>query len=690
MKKLLLSLLLLLANWSMAFAQVTNYNRWMSFLDDNAFVCQLSIPGAHDACSSSFSNSLGNTYAKTQSKTVQDMLPLGVRLFDLRPCVDGNKLHINHGIIATSFDFDPIMQQLRDFVVANPTEFCIVLIRHETEGDDNNSNFASLLQTSLSNLGNYLIDFRPNLTVGEARGKILFLSRDDYGTPIRGGRIASWPGNTSGTGGVCYGPETWKCPLWVQDKYEFDNADTKKSAILDMLRQSYQLAGKYNYTWIINGTSGYIPENMIFVGKIATSSAYQNNAKTCNPYMQQLLASGNYNGPVGFVFMDYAADGDNSGYYGLSLTKQVINHNFRYTMSRQGDAIYDSNGNLFIAPKGSDMMWQGKYYRKAGTNASGPSGWYKTDFDDSAWETRHFPTASAGTDAPYYTLWDGTNNFIWVRREFYIDHDPTIDKYKFYVRHDDDCKAYINGILLTSGSGYITNYNTVNIPSSRLRTGRNVLAVQVQQKSGGAYFDCGVLVTEAKSASLRLTSHLWHSFVEFGHNVDFSSTEVRAYKVVDFVDGSLPYVNAEEVTVVPAGEAVIVRSDQGAGTYSIPVTQQTATLSGNMLKVSDTALSVTDDVTIYSIGEQNGEDGFYPVAANATVAKGKAYLDLNATGTTASHIYITIDGDVTGISPLLTSPEEEEQRAATYNLAGQRMSRMQRGVNIVGGKKIIK
>ena len=36
-------------------AQVSDYENWMSQLDDNAFVCQLSIPGAHDACTSSFS-----------------------------------------------------------------------------------------------------------------------------------------------------------------------------------------------------------------------------------------------------------------------------------------------------------------------------------------------------------------------------------------------------------------------------------------------------------------------------------------------------------------------------------------------------------------------------------------------------------------------------------------------------------
>ena len=38
----------------------------------------------------------------------------------------------------------------------------------------------------------------------------------------------------------------------------------------------------------------------------------------------------------------------------------------------------------------------------------------------------------------------------------------------------------------------------------------------------------------------------------------------------------------------------------------------------------------------------------------------------------------------TGISPLLTSPEEEP----IYDLSGRRLQKMQRGINIVGGKKV--
>ena len=693
MKKTLLILFTFVLSFN-AKSQVTDYQNWMKGLDDAAFICQLSIPGAHDACSSSFSgmSAIGAAVAgKVQTKTVQEMLPLGVRVFDLRPAVKNNELTICHGILVTSFSFNTIMQQLCTYLDAHPSEFCIVVIRHEVEADDGDSSFGSKLQTSLASIKDHLVDFRPNLTVGEARGKILFISRDAYDEPMYGGRIVDLRDNQSDInnmlGGHCYGPGTYKCSWWAQGHYEYSDVNTKKNAILAMLNKSCELAGKYSYTWVDNGTSGY--------KETGTNSACQTNAKTCNPYMQGLLASGNYNGPAGIVFMDYCCDGDNSDYYGLSLTKEVINHNFRYTMSKQGDPIYDGNGNLYVAPKGCDMMWEAKVLRKEGTTQSGPSGWFKMDFDDSGWETMRFPTASDGTNAPYYSLWDGTNNSIFIRREFYVDHDPSIDTYKFYVRHDDDYKVYLNGIQLDSQSGWIGDYRTVSISSSKLRVGRNVLAIQVKQFTGGAYFDCGVLYTEATKASLRLTSNLWHTFIAPGHNVDFTGTNVEACKITEIVGERIAYVISERVNIVPAGEAVIVRSDNGSGTYQIPVTKTSATFTDNMLKGTTASLSVTQDSTIYCLAEQNGFPGFYPQDAGTSLAKGKVYLDLSEYSVKPDCILFTVD-DVTSINDKLRMKNEELYEGAAFwqgstivNLAGQRLNKPQRGLNIIKGKKIL-
>ena len=685
-------------------AQVTDYQNRMAQLDDDAFVCQLSIPGAHDACSSSFSGILSGLYkslAQTQTKTVEQMLPLGVRLFDLRPCVSGNKLHINHGAASTSFDFDPVMGQIKQYVIDHPTEFCVVVIRHEVEGDSNNSTFGDKLQASLAAIKDYLVDFRPNLTVGEARGKILFISRDEYTHPIYGGRTVDLSDNRSNInemlGGHCYGPGTYKCSWWMQDHYQISDNNVKKQAILDMLTRSYQLAGKYNYTWVVNQTSGYN-------GSTSSATAYQNNAKLCNKYMQELLASGNYNGPAGLVFMDYAADGDNSGYYGLSLTKELVNHNFRYTMAKQGDAIYDASGNLFVAPKGRDMMWEAKFLRKEGPSqpggedgnavsqldgVTGPANWYKEDFDDSGWQTKLFPTASANTGAPYYSQWDGTYNVLFIRREFYLDHDPSLSTFRFYTYHDDDYKVYLNGVSIDSENGWsndFNNYRTVSIPSGRLKAGRNVLAIMVQQNWGGAYFDCGILRVTPSKVPLTLTGTDWQTYVTPGYEMNFASTSVKAYQIVEVVEGTQSYARAEEVSVVPANQAVLVRSDNGAGTYQIPVTRTSATLESNLLKASKEPITATVANSIYCLANVDGNTGFYPVAVGTTLPQGKGYLDMS--GSNAKPARILLEGnDATGIAIPTT---ETAENAPVFNLSGQRLSKSQHGINIIGGKKVLK
>ena len=377
--------------------------------------------------------------------------------------------------------------------------------------------------------------------------------------------------------------------------------------------------------------------------------------------------------------MDYAADGDNSGYYGLSLIKEIINHNFRYTMAKQGDAICDASGNLFVAPKGRDMMWEAKFLRKEGpsqpggedSNAAsrldgitGPTNWYKEDFDDSGWQTKRFPTASEGTGAPYYSQWDGTYNVLFIRREFYLDHDPGSSTYRFYTYHDDDYRVYLNGVSIDSQDGWSTdfnNYRTVSIPSSRLKAGRNVLAIMVQQNWGGAYFDCGILRVTPSKVSLKLTGTDWQTYVTPGYEMDFSTTNVKAYQIVEIVEGTQSYARAEEVSVVPANQAVLVRSDNGAGTYQIPVTRTSATLESNLLKASTEPITATAANTIYCLANYDGNTGFYPVAVGTTLPQGKGYLDMSSSNAKPARIFL--DGNnATGIA--IPTTEAGEQASA--------------------------
>jgi len=78
------------------------YDRWMS-LDDkiqNSSLDKITIPGAHDAGMGEIekcSDYAGEYVAKTQNKSFEQMLNIGVRYFDLRPIIaeDGN-MYLGH------------------------------------------------------------------------------------------------------------------------------------------------------------------------------------------------------------------------------------------------------------------------------------------------------------------------------------------------------------------------------------------------------------------------------------------------------------------------------------------------------------------------------------------------------------------------------------------------------------------
>jgi hypothetical protein len=86
--------------------------------------------------------------------------------------------------------------------------------------------------------------------------------------------------------------------------------------------------------------------------------------------------------------------------------------------------------------------------------------------------------------------------------------------------------------------------------------------------------------------------------------------------------------------------------------------------------------------------KKSGVVGFYLVESDQTVPAGKAYLVGPAySGGVKEFLTFDFGGDADGIS---LTPALSEGEGAIYNVAGQRLNKMQKGVNIVNGKKILK
>ena len=172
--------------------------------------------------------------------------------------------------------------------------------------------------------------------------------------------------------------------------------------------------------------------------------------------------------------------------------------------------------------------------------------------------------------------------------------------------------------------------------------------------------------------------------------LDFSGVAgLKAYIVSAFT----PATNRALLTQVydvPARTAVVLAG--AAADYTIPTTS-TQTYVANLLKGLDatTKMSSSDGMnTNYILGNGVNGLGFYVVEDGSSVTAGKAYLSLPNSGAPApSFVMMALDGkDVTGIESIENIAADMNGKAV-YNLNGQRQNGLKKGINIVGGKKIV-
>lgn len=120
-------------------------------------------------------------------------------------------------------------------------------------------------------------------------------------------------------------------------------------------------------------------------------------------------------------------------------------------------------------------------------------GWEQAEYDDSQWKegsggfgTRGTPGARVGTD------WTGRN--IWLRKSFELSAIP--ESPALLIHHDEDAEVNINGQLVSSFKGWVTEYKIARLDKEgrdALRVGKNVLAVHCSQTGGGQFIDVHVI-----------------------------------------------------------------------------------------------------------------------------------------------------------------------------------------------------
>lgn len=337
MNPLRLTSLIMFALCSMLLhAQTLNVKNWLSGIDDNRPVSSLSIPGAHDAATGEglFVAGLG----KTQTLGLAEMWDCGVRAFDLRPAYVSDVLGIYHGKIKTKVTFGEALDILSAKLDETPGEFAIVLMREEVEAEKNpgRQRWPQALGEHIEALGSKAAIFKPGMTVGDLRGKILFISRNAYTGTNKGALISGWTHDDKGITDACITSYSngESVRLQMQDYYaptDDDKRQAKCTAVLNFIT----LAGRApKDVWTINFLSGYCT-TWLGITPFATTSGYKHNAASLHPIVIDYISK-HHKASLGIMFMDFAGTDKVKGgishwnnfyTYGARLVQLIIEQN---------------------------------------------------------------------------------------------------------------------------------------------------------------------------------------------------------------------------------------------------------------------------------------------------------------------------------------------------------------------------
>ena len=322
----------------MLMAQEIDGRQWMAGIDDTRTVASLSIPGAHDAATGEgliMTPGLG----KTQELTLAELWDCGVRAFDLRPAVKNGELHIYHSLIRTKASFSEALDIICDKLKKHPTEFAIVLLREESDSENGTERalWPTTIGKTINSLGERAAIFSPAMSVGDARGKIIFISRSNYTGCNRGALATGWNHSQQGSlnGRITSYTDGATARLQVQDYYaptSKEKQQIKEKAVLHFLDLA---AGTANDVWTINFISGYC-NRWLGVTPFATTSGYKRNAEDIHLVFVDTLSAKPQ--PTGIVMMDFAGcDSVRGGIWhwgtfetmGAELVKKIIRQNCR-------------------------------------------------------------------------------------------------------------------------------------------------------------------------------------------------------------------------------------------------------------------------------------------------------------------------------------------------------------------------
>ncbi len=294
--------------------------------------------------------------------------------FDLRPSASGSSLQdlpIHHGIAAlgdptrggytpggsgrqelSPFMLSHLLDRFVNFLNEHPDETVLIHMKYEnTSGTGKTGWDKSVVDLIKSHCSGHIADFHPRMTLADARGKILFMIREDYKSANGGrylGAYLNWTHDKVVFETTLHGNTGETAPIKVNDLYNIKNGSSdgvsKYAAIDECIAYTY---GATDVTrWCMNYVSCYDTAHCSVSGISIFGAVgdYDYCANLYNRYTADKLNRKDFRGNAGIVLMDFAGAENatmtygqtysNMRVYGDDLVKAVIGVNNKWDLRR--------------------------------------------------------------------------------------------------------------------------------------------------------------------------------------------------------------------------------------------------------------------------------------------------------------------------------------------------------------------
>lgn len=206
----------------------------------------------------------------------------------------------------------------------------------------------------------------------------------------------------------------------------------------------------------------------------------------------------------------------------------------------------------------------------------------------------------------------------------------------------------------------------------------------------------GIIYPTSTAVANDGSSSYWVTYSNNLANVELSGEGLEVYNVTLKDDNTKLIFSKRDNNKVAKGEGVIVKSS--SATINVAVINDELSIDGNnLLKATPTTAQTIngDGNTLYYLTFKkdagNTGLGFYWGSADGqsiNSVPGKAYLAIPSSETLSLKRSIVIgDSETTAIENVKS--ERVGQDDCIHNLAGQRMGKLSKGVNIIGNKKVV-